>query len=334
LPDTASSKNTFVWHTESGTPPVEGSGKKVRWDISALPQDKRFIVSVDISNPAGQKTTTKVYAFTVKQCRDCATPSPSPIPSPTVCPTGITVTAEKDAPGGATIKFSAVVADYDARNVSYDWSVSAGAIISGQNASAISVDTTGLCGTAEAIIVATVKVAGLDPKCSNTAQAQTVITCPEPPECKAFDSYGTITYNDEKARLDNFAIQLKDPGIQAFIIAYRGLTNPTTGNIGTRKLRVVGDICPEYRFNRALNYLVQDRGVDRSRIHYIDGGDRSESSVELWVCSANKIPTAIPDSKISRASGACINRGIPVPKKGHGQSKAGHKKRKPREKRA
>jgi hypothetical protein len=134
-----------------------------------------------------------------------------------------------------------------------------------------------------------------------------------------FDTYGAIKYNDEKARLDNFAIQLKEPGVEGYIIAYRGLTNPLIENIGTSRLQVLGDVCADYRFSRAVDYLVNDRGIDRSRIHYIDGGDRKESSVDLWICPANETPAATSDPDVAHRPGPCISKGIPIKtKKGKG----------------
>ena len=41
------------------------------------------------------------------------------------------------------------------------------------------------------------------------------------PKARKFDEYGNIRFNDEKARLDNFAIQLQnEPTSQGYIIGY------------------------------------------------------------------------------------------------------------------
>ena len=67
---------------------------------------------------------------------------------------------------------------------------------------------------------------------------------------RKFDEYGNIGFNDEKARLDNYAIQLQnEPGAQGYIIAYGGL-------------REVKD---QARADRAKNYLVNTRGIDAGR---------------------------------------------------------------------
>jgi len=92
-------------------------------------------------------------------------------------------------------------------NVTYNWSVSAGTISSGQGTSSITVNTDTLGGQS---VTATVELSGLDPSCSRTASCTTSVRAPNPPAVK-FDEYGNIKFNDEKARLDNYAIQLQKP---------------------------------------------------------------------------------------------------------------------------
>lgn len=316
LPDQKNTERTFIWKTEPGTPNVEGSGKKVRWDISTLPLNRKFLVSVNMADRDGKNPGTKVWAITVVRCLRC-----EPL---VVCPDVTASAGADEAEASATITFSAAVsmrdpsATFDPSKITYEWTVDKGNIIGDQSASSITVDSTGVTNsqTGPVPIVATVTVRGPQPDCVKSASARTIIR--QPPvevECKLFDSYGAIKYNDEKARLDNFAIQLKEPGLEAYIVAYRGPTNPRIGNIGTSQIRVVGDVCPDYRFSRASDYLVNDRGVDQSRIHYIDGGLRTESSVDLWICPANKVPQASPDSNVTLPPGPCITRGIPTRRK-------------------
>ena len=89
---------------------------------------------------------------------------------------------------------------------------------------------------------------------------------------RKFDEYTDVAYNDAKARLDNFAIELQnDPGARGYIIGY-----------GARK-------CPnkaQAHANLARSYLVNSRGLDSARIVTINGGRRSDASkyaVELWI---------------------------------------------------
>jgi hypothetical protein len=165
-------------------------------------------------------------------------------------------------------------------NVTYNWSVSAGTISSGQGTSSISVDTAGLGGQT---VTATVELGGLDPSCSRTASCTTGIRAPVPPAVK-FDEYGNIKFNDEKARLDNYAIQLQNqPGAQGYILAY-----------GT----CAGEA--QARADRAKDYLVNTRGIDASRLVTVDGGCRSDLTVELWIVPTGATaPAASTDNIIS-----------------------------------
>jgi hypothetical protein len=82
-----------------------------------------------------------------------------------------------------------------------------------------------------------------------------------------FDEYGNIKFNDEKARLDNYAIQLQNqPGSTGVIIAYGSCEGEA-----------------QARADRAKDYLVNTRGIEAGRITTIDGGCRSDLTVQLWV---------------------------------------------------
>jgi hypothetical protein len=181
-----------------------------------------------------------------------------------VCPTGINVSGQDSADPGTSITFTASVAGSPTPPVSgYNWSVSAGTITSGQGTTSIAVSTANLAGQT---VTATVEVAGIDPSCSRTGSSSTAIKAPPVPPRK-FDEYGNIRFNDEKARLDNFAIQLQnEPGAQGYIYGY--------GSCGSEG---------QERGNRAKDYLVNTRGIDAGRLVVVDGGCKPELKVELWI---------------------------------------------------
>jgi hypothetical protein len=84
---------------------------------------------------------------------------------------------------------------------------------------------------------------------------------------RKFDEYGNIRFNDEKARLDNFAVQLQnEPSATGYIIGY--------GSCDAEGMT---------RANRAKDYLVNTRGIDGSRIMTVDGGCTPELTVQLWI---------------------------------------------------
>jgi hypothetical protein len=87
---------------------------------------------------------------------------------------------------------------------------------------------------------------------------------------RKFDEYYDIARNDEKARLDNYAIQLQaEPGSQGYVIVYPA-----------RKAK--GDQA-QLRAQRIVDYLVNTRGLDTSRVVTVMGPAREGWVIELWV---------------------------------------------------
>jgi hypothetical protein len=163
----------------------------------------------------------------------------------------------------------------------YNWTVSAGTITSGQGTSSITVDTKGLGGQS---ITATVEIGGVDPSCNRTASCTTPVRQEVVP--RKFDEYGNIRFNDEKARLDNYAIQLQnEPSAQGVIIGYGSCDGEG-----------------QTRANRAKDYLVNTRGIDAGRITVVDGGCRSELHVELWIVPSG---ATAPAADMSGAVSPC-----------------------------
>ncbi|HVF86646.1 MAG TPA: hypothetical protein VM866_03610 [Pyrinomonadaceae bacterium] len=98
---------------------------------------------------------------------------------------------------------------------------------------------------------------------------------------RKFDEYGDLPIGDEKARLDNFAFELRDnPNTVGYIIVYGGRRY----RAGIAKTRAV----------RAKDYLVH-RGIAPERIIWIYGGFRDELSHELFILPRGvSAPMAVP----------------------------------------
>jgi hypothetical protein len=91
------------------------------------------------------------------------------------------------------------------------------------------------------------------------------------PECKVFDQFLSVAFDDDKARLDNLAIALQSsPDDQAYIIIYAGRTS----RVG--QADALG--------RRTMDYLVNARGLESRRITIINGGYREADYIEIWVC--------------------------------------------------
>jgi hypothetical protein len=225
--------------------------------------------------------------------------SPSRVVLAAECPPG-----ERPVEGctstGSTVQLAANATDPDGDTLLYTWSTTGGRI-TGDGANV----TWDLSGVQPGTYTASVEV---DDGCGCIAFSSTTVTVerctcevvptptpappvvetptptpPPPPQPQQFDTYGRIARNDEKARLDNFAIQLQnDPGAQGYIIAYGGRRGPA-GEAQTRA-------------DFAKNYLVNSRGIDPGRIVTVDGGFREEATTELWLVPGGATPpTATPN---------------------------------------
>jgi len=100
------------------------------------------------------------------------------------------------------------------------------------------------------------------------------------------DRYGNISWEDEKARLDNFAIQLmNDPNQVGYIIV----------NVG--RVSCKGEA--QRRAARAKRYMVHVRGVPENRIIWRDIGYRESLEVSLWIFPLGKPPLYDPDIELA-----------------------------------
>jgi hypothetical protein len=120
--------------------------------------------------------------------------------------------------------------------------------------------------------------------CRQQVRAQTVPDKPEIADFFPFDTYGKIPPADEKARLDNLAINLlKEPEQVAYIYVYAG------------RLICAGEV--QAHSKRITYHLVNTRGVEAERVFLRDGGYREEATVELWLWPRNGAfgpPSAAP----------------------------------------
>lgn len=102
-----------------------------------------------------------------------------------------------------------------------------------------------------------------------------------------FDSYGSLSWDDEKAHLDNLAIALQhDQTLIGYIIVYAG----RRACVGEAKGRAL----------RAKKYLLETHGIQESRVKWINGGYREERIVILQPLPRGAPePTASPTLKPS-----------------------------------
>ncbi|HEY0376191.1 MAG TPA: hypothetical protein VGC87_04470 [Pyrinomonadaceae bacterium] len=206
----------------------------------------------------------------------------------------VSVSTQPKFKKGEPVTFKATVARYSGENEPvYTWTVSAGTIVRGAGASEIEVDTAGV----ETDFTATVSVdegsgRPLPPGSTLRCHAEANATTTPEPEDVVFDAYSGIAFDDVKARLDNFVIEARSvPQSTAYVIYYSG-----AGCRGGQRTSL-GDL--------SVDYMVNTRGFDRSRVKLIDGGQSSMDWVELWVKPIGAAtPTPRPDFPSSGDPGA------------------------------
>jgi PEGA domain len=204
------------------------------------------------------------------------------------CPFPVSISAPQSVKEGEIISFAADVAYSGNSSLRYNWKVSPSSarVISGAGSPTLNVDSTGLGGQR---ITATLTAddGSSDPTCAQSAQAVAVVAPLEKViiVAREFDECNSCSYDDQKARLDNLAVELQhDPTTRAYVIAYGGRMSP------------LGQV--EKLMSRARDYLVADRGIDASRFSIVNGGFREEDSVELWIVpSGAAAPRATPTVK-------------------------------------
>ncbi len=224
---------------------------------------------------------------------------PLPAPPKSPCPFPVNVSAPKAVGEGEIITYAADVSYGGTAGLKYNWTISPSAarIMSGAGSPTITVDSTGFGGQ-RIIATLTADDGSADPTCAQTAQAVSIVAPIEKRVIVAreFDECVSCSYDDQKARLDNLAVELQnDPTTSAYIIAYGGRMSP------------VGQV--EVLMSRARDYLIGQRGIDASRVVVINGGFREEDSVELWmVPSGAAAPRATPTVQASDVKAAPARR--------------------------
>jgi len=253
----------YRWTTNGGK--LRGEGANTSWDLAgAQPGVYQAFVEVD----DGRDLNCVAFSSISIVVTDC----PPPPPPPPVCP-NVTVSCPDAATENATTTFTSTLSGGSPGiTPSYHWTVSAGRIISGQGTPSITVDTTGLAGQT---VRANLDVGGFGTPCP--ASCATSIPIMNKP--RKFDEYYDISRNDEKARLDNYAIQLQsEPGSQAYIIVYP-----------SRRARPND---AQARAQRIIDYLVNSRGIDTNRVVTTIGQPREDWLFELWVVPEGAPPPA------------------------------------------
>lgn len=225
---------------------IVGTGANVQWDLSSA-QTGTYTIVTGVDDGCGVCGKTDTQTIRVEACPDCYTPVTCSCPTLSVSgPSGITNP-------GDTMTFTANASGGSQSELTYNWTVSAGTIESGQGTASVTVRTTE--AMAGSNVTATVKIGGTDPACNcDTERSETAGVAPRPTS-SITDEYGAATDDDVKARVDGFYTQLNNsPNAQGYIIIYG-----TPAQIKRRRAQIV----------KAINF----RKYDASRVTFIEGPD-------------------------------------------------------------
>jgi hypothetical protein len=203
---------------------------------------------------------------------------PAAVTSP--CPFPVNLSAPSSVNDGEVITYTSDVAYKGTSALNYTWTVTPAnaKVLSGTGTPTITVDSTGLAGQR---ILATLAVddGSGEPTCRQVVQASTFIPALPPREnpAREFDVCCNCSFDDQKARLDNLAVELQnDQSTTTYIFAYGGRTSR------------VGQA--DRLGSRARDYLVSNRGISPARIIVLNGGFREEDCVELWIVPSGATP--------------------------------------------
>ena len=256
----STSELRYAWRANGGR--LVGDGPNATWDLSGT-QPGTYTATIEVDNNRNDGcvafTSTKVIV--------------RPCPPPIVCP-NVSIYCPDTVSVGAPVTFTANLSG-GTRGISpiYNWSVSAGMIISGQGTPSIQVDTAGLGGQP---LTASLSVDGYKLNCS----ASCTVQIPRKISSTMVDYYPPIRLNDEKARLDNFAIQLQnEPNAKGYVVVYGG----TKANSAEKQKRM----------GRAYDYLVHTRGISTDRLVMMEGGTRDVTTTELWIVPLGADPPVV-----------------------------------------
>ena len=243
----------YRWTVNGGR--LRGDGPNPTWDLGGTaPGAYQAVVEVDDGHDKDCVAFSSISVIVL----ECPPERPQP-----VCP-NVSVSCPEAGKEGTPVTFTAEMSGgTPGMTPTYNWTISAGRITSGQGTPSITVDTTGLAGQT---VRATLDVGGFGMPCP--ASCAVVIPIVNKPH--KFDEYYDIARNDEKARLDNYAIQLQqEPGSQGYVIVYPS--------------RKADAAQAQARAQRIVDYLVNSRGLDTSRVVITMGPAREDWLFELWV---------------------------------------------------
>ena len=225
---------------------IVGTGANVSWDVTGLAPGT-YTITAGVDDGCGLCGKTETRTITVAAC-DC-------VPECNCATLSVTGPAGITTPGDV-MTFTANVSGGSQTTTTYNWTVSAGTIESGQGTPSITVRTDE--ALAGGNVTATVNIGGADPACNCPTSASETAPVAARPEAVLIDTFGNLPADEIRGRLDTFFAELQNnPNNQGYIINYG-----TDRQIAARE--------------RLITNHIAFRNFDRSRITLVRGGDTGE----------------------------------------------------------
>jgi len=244
---------------------VVGTGSSVSWDLGGVAPGS-YTITAGVDDGCGICGKTMTQTVNIVTCPDCkincscasiSVNGPAGVTSP-----GETMTFTANVSGG-----SQDVA------LTYNWTVSAGEIVSGQGTPSIVVRAPADGSVTN--ITATVDVGGqrADCNCPRTG-SETAGVAPRPVATEV-DTFGKLPNDEVKARVQNFYTQLaNNPTSQGYVVIYG-----TPAQIAATRKQITN----------AITFLK----LDPSRVTFVDGGDKGTGpETHFWLVPPGATPPA------------------------------------------
>lgn len=264
--------------TSQASYPVKINGKYV--GMSGVAEPALFyltpdIYSVEVEGPNGVTWVDNDVQIR-KNVKHCICLKTVERTDTKACPYRVHVEGPDIVAPGEIITFRAINDIPNEVPLNYNWKVNGGRIIAGMGTPTITVDTTGI--TTKTTITADLDVNDgvYDAQCRQMFSVPTEVVpevVPEKPKAYICDEFPSKAPDDDKARLDNCAIAVQNlPDAMLYIIIHQG-----TDRAG--KSRNTYDRVSK----RAMQYLVNVRGIDPRKIQIVRGPDRPNTTYVMWI---------------------------------------------------
>jgi len=242
---------------------IVGTGANVSWDLAGVPPGT-YTVTAGVDDGCGICGKTMSQTVSIVACPDCvvncACASISVSGPAGVTQPGQTMTFTANVSGG-----SQDVA------LTYNWTVSAGSIESGQGTPSIVVRVP--ADMSGGNITATVDVGGQRADCNCPTTANETAGVSTLPTANEVDTFGKLPNDEVKARVQNFYTELaNNPTAQGYIINYG-----TPAQIAARRKQITN----------AITFLK----LDPARVTFVDGPDKGTGiETHLWIVPPGATP--------------------------------------------